>query len=159
MTRRRLVQAPCHVAIDEYAPHRKQPRSFSGLSPGEHGGLCCDHGGESVRPARSKRTPYYLRTPLTGFCSGYRIDSLFSPRMHGRAGSAASDQPILLKKVRYEPFKERVPFHTTYSDYFKQNVHLFAALDFLADWTQHIPPKGLQLIRRYGPDACSSSTR
>ena len=72
------------------------------------------------------------------------------PRMHGRAGSAASDQPISLKKIRYEPFKGRVLFHTTYSDYFKQNVHLFAALDFLAELTQHVPPKGLQLIRRYG---------
>jgi hypothetical protein len=27
---------------------------------------------------------------------------------------------------------------------------MFDALDFLAELTQHIPPKGLQLIRRYG---------
>jgi len=31
-----------------------------------------------------------------------------------------------------------------------QNVHLFEALEFIAELTQHIPPKGLQLIRRYG---------
>jgi hypothetical protein len=43
-----------------------------------------------------------------------------------------------------------VLFHTKYSEYFKQNVHLFDAVDFLAELTQHIPPKGLQLIRRYG---------
>jgi len=43
-----------------------------------------------------------------------------------------------------------VLFHTTYSEYFKQNVHMFDALDFLAELTQHIPPKRLQLIRRYG---------
>ncbi|MBW8003128.1 MAG: hypothetical protein FVQ80_14095, partial [Planctomycetes bacterium] len=55
-----------------------------------------------------------------------------------------------LKKIRYEPFKGRVLFHTTYSEYFKQNVHMFDALDFLAELTQHIPPKRLQLIRRYG---------
>jgi hypothetical protein len=72
------------------------------------------------------------------------------PRMHGRAVSAANDQPISLKKIRYEPFKGKVLFHTKYSEYFKQNVHLFDALDFLAELTQHIPPKGLQLIRRYG---------
>jgi hypothetical protein len=72
------------------------------------------------------------------------------PRMHGRAVSAANDQPISLKKIRYEPFKGRVLFHTTYSEYFKQNLHMFNALDFLAELTQHIPPKGLQLIRRYG---------
>ena len=41
-------------------------------------------------------------------------------------------------------------FHTTYSEYFKQNLHMFDALDFLAELTQHIPPKRLQLIRRYG---------
>ena len=54
------------------------------------------------------------------------------------------------KKIRYEPFKGRVLFHTTYSDYFKENVHLFDPLDFLAELTQHIPPARMQLIRRYG---------
>lgn len=58
--------------------------------------------------------------------------------------------PISLKKIRYEPSKGRVFFHTTYSEYFKQNVHMFEALDFLAELTQHVPPKRLQLIRRYG---------
>ena len=52
--------------------------------------------------------------------------------------------------LNYEPFKGRVLFHTKYSQYFKQNLHMFDALDFLAELTQHIPPKGLQLIRRYG---------
>ena len=58
--------------------------------------------------------------------------------------------PISLKKIRYESFKGRVLFHTTYSKYFKHNVHMFDALDFHAELTQHIPPKRLQLIRRYG---------
>jgi len=58
--------------------------------------------------------------------------------------------PISLKKILYEPFKGRVLFHTKYSSYFKQNIHMFDALDFIADLTQHIPPKHLQLIRRYG---------
>ena len=40
--------------------------------------------------------------------------------------------PISLKKIRYEPFKGRILFHTTYSEYVKQNVHIFDALDFLA---------------------------
>ena len=70
--------------------------------------------------------------------------------MHGRAVSEANDQPISLKKIHYEPFKGRVLFHTKYSEYFKKNLHMFDALDFLAELTQHIPPKGLQLIRRYG---------
>lgn len=49
--------------------------------------------------------------------------------------------PISLNKIRYEPFKWRVLFHTKYSEYFKQNLHMFYALDFLAELTQHIPPK------------------
>ena len=31
-------------------------------------------------------------------------------------------------------------YHTTYSEYFKENTHAFEALDFLAELTQHIPP-------------------
>ena len=30
------------------------------------------------------------------------------------------------------------------------NMHMFEACDFLSKLTQHIPPKGVQLIRRYG---------
>lgn len=58
--------------------------------------------------------------------------------------------PLSLKKTHYEPFKGKVLFHTKYSEYFKENVHLFDALEFLAELTQHIPPKRVQLIRRYG---------
>jgi len=58
--------------------------------------------------------------------------------------------PISLKKIHYEGFKGRVLFHTHYNKYFKENVHMFEACDFLAELTQHIPPKGVQLIRRYG---------
>ena len=43
--------------------------------------------------------------------------------------------PLSLKKIRYEPFKGKVLFHTKYSDYFKENVHLFDALEFLAELT------------------------
>ena len=46
-----------------------------------------------------------------------------------------SRPPISLKKMRYEPFKGRVLFHTTYSDSFKENTHMFEALDFLAELT------------------------
>ena len=61
-----------------------------------------------------------------------------------------SQHPISLKKIHYEPFKGRVLFHTHYNEYFGENVHIFEALDFFAELTQHIPPKGVQLIRRYG---------
>ena len=61
-----------------------------------------------------------------------------------------SRPPISPKKIHFEPFKGRVLFDTKYSEYFKENGHMFDALDFLAELTQHIPPKGTQLIRRYG---------
>ncbi len=48
----------------------------------------------------------------------------------------------------------KVLFHTNYSEYLKENVHLFNALEFIAELTRHVPPKGVQLIRRYG--LCSS---
>jgi hypothetical protein len=71
---------------------------------------------------------------------------------------------VSLKKVHYEPTKGRVFFHTHYSDYFKENMKMFDAMDFIAELTpaawpssrhslrpgQHIPPKRIQLIRRYG---------
>jgi len=66
------------------------------------------------------------------------------PRTHARSVREANDQPISLKKIRYEPFKGKVLFHTKYSEYFKQNVHLFDALDFLAELTQQTP-----LIRQH----------
>jgi len=53
----------------------------------------------------------------------------------------------------------RVNFHSNglaicsylfYSEYFKENLKLFSAADFIALLTQHIPPRGVQYLRRYG---------
>jgi hypothetical protein len=61
-----------------------------------------------------------------------------------------SRAPVSLIKLNYEPFKGRVLYHTQYNQYFGENVHMFSGCDFLAELTQHIPPKGIQYIRRYG---------
>ena len=85
--------------------------------------------------------------------SGFSIDNSVRILDHNTQESLSeyiARAPISLKKIRCEPFKGRVLFHTTYSEYFKENVHLFDALDFLAELTQHLPPKGIRLIRRYG---------
>lgn len=58
--------------------------------------------------------------------------------------------PVSLKKITYEPFKRNVLYHTKYNEYFKENIKLFSATDFIADLTIHIPPKGKHLIRYYG---------
>ena len=58
--------------------------------------------------------------------------------------------PISLKKVSFENFHGKVLFHTSYNDYFIENLKLFDASDFIALLTQHLPPKGVQYLRRYG---------
>ena len=58
--------------------------------------------------------------------------------------------PISLKKVSFENFHGKVLFHTSYYDYFKENLKLFDASDFIALLTPHLPPKGVQYLRRYG---------
>jgi hypothetical protein len=98
----------------------------------------------------------FARNLLSWKHSGFSIDN--SVRILDQSSQeslaheymSAADQRISLKKIRYEPFKGKVLFHTTYSEYFKENLHMFDALDFLAELTQDIPPKRLQLIRRYG---------
>jgi hypothetical protein len=95
----------------------------------------------------------FARNLLSWKHSGFSIDNSVRILEESSQESLAeyiARPPISLKKIRYEPFKGRVLFHTTYSEYFKENLHMFDALDFLAELTQHIPPRRLQLIRRYG---------
>ncbi len=95
----------------------------------------------------------FARNLLSWKNSGFSIDNsvrIPDARTQESLAQYISRPPVSLKKIRYEPFKEKVLFHTTYSEYFMENVHLFNALDFLAELTQHIPPRRVQLIRRYG---------
>lgn len=95
----------------------------------------------------------FARNLLSWRHSGFSIDNsvrILDESAQENLAEYIARPPISLKKIRYEPFKGRVLFHTTYSEYFKENLHMFDALDFIAELTQHIPPKGLQLIRRYG---------
>jgi hypothetical protein len=39
---------------------------------------------------------------------------------------------------------------TSYNEYWKENIKLFTATDFIAELTQHLPPKRKHLIRYYG---------
>jgi hypothetical protein len=102
---------------------------------------------------RERLNEDFARNLLSWKHSGFSIDNsvrILDESSQERLAEYIARPPISLKKIRYEPFKGRVLFHTTYSEYFKQNLHMFNALDFLAELTQHIPPKRLQLIRRYG---------
>jgi len=66
------------------------------------------------------------------------------------ARRTAVPPPISLKKVSFESFRGKVLFHTSYNDYFKENLRLFEAPEFIALLTQHLPPRGTHYIRRYG---------
>ena len=95
----------------------------------------------------------FARNLLSWKHSGFSVDNsvrILDESAQESLAEYIARPPISLNKIRYEPFKGRVLFHTKYSEYFRQNLHMFNALDFLAELTQHIPPKGLQLIRRYG---------
>jgi hypothetical protein len=95
----------------------------------------------------------FARNLLSWRHSGFSIDNsvrILDESSQESLAEYIARPPISLKKIRYEPFKGKVLFHTKYSEYFRQNVHLFDVLDFLAELTQHIPPRRLQLIRRYG---------
>jgi len=87
--------------------------------------------------------------------SGFSIDSsirLFGGSQKERENLAQyiARPPISLKKIRFESFHGKVLFHTDYNEYFKENLKLFDASDFIALPTQHLPPKGVQYIRLYG---------
>jgi hypothetical protein len=118
-----------------------------------------------------KMTEYFRRTVLRFFIekkllteqfaqnllswkhSGFSIDNsvrILDESSRDNLAQYIARPPVSLKKIQYEGFKGRVLFHTHYNEYFKENVHMFNACDFLAELTQHIPPKGVQLIRRYG---------
>ena len=68
--------------------------------------------------------------------SGFSIDNsvrVADARTKESLAQYISRPSVSLKKIRYEPFKGRVLFHTTYSEYFKENTHLFDVHDFLAE--------------------------
>src|SRR6056297_549079 len=91
----------------------------------------------------------FARNLLSWKHSGFSIDNsvrILDESSRENLAQYLARPPISLKKIHYEGFKGRVLFHTHYNEYFKENVHMFKACDFLAELTQHIPPKGVQLI-------------
>ncbi|MEW5814496.1 MAG: transposase [Spirochaetota bacterium] len=95
----------------------------------------------------------FARNLLSWRHSGFSIDNkvrILDKEAQKSLAQYIARPPLSLKKIYYEPFKGRVLFHTTYNEYFGENVHMFDSLDFIAELTQHIPPKRIQLIRRYG---------
>ncbi len=65
--------------------------------------------------------------------------------------------PISLNKIIYEPFKGKVIFKTKYNKYFKENLKVYDADEFIAKLVQHIPLPRIRLIRYF--DLYSSKSR
>lgn len=57
---------------------------------------------------------------------------------------------VSLRKITYKTSKKKNFYHTKYNMHWKENIKLFTASDFIAELTQHIPPKCKHLIRYYG---------
>jgi len=92
---------------------------------------------------------------LSWINSGFSVDNsvqIFSTDDKARENVSQyiARHPVSLKKILYEPTKGRVIYHTKYNDYFKENVKVFEATDFIAELTQHIPPRNKHYIRYYG---------
>jgi hypothetical protein len=98
----------------------------------------------------------FARNLLSWKHSGFSVDN--SIRIYGnddKTREALSQYiakpPISLKKLKYEPFHGKVLYKTKeFNEYFKENFKFFDVFDFIAEATQHIPPRGKQYIRRYG---------
>jgi len=58
--------------------------------------------------------------------------------------------PISLRKIEYIREKGKVILHTKYNDYFKENLKLLKAEEFIVLLTQHITPRRIHYIRYYG---------
>ena len=65
--------------------------------------------------------------------------------------------PVSLEKIIYEPVKGKVIFKTKYNKYFKENLKVYEADEFIARLVQHIPLPRIRLIRYF--DLYSSKSR
>lgn len=85
--------------------------------------------------------------------SGFSVDHsvrILDDRARQNISQYITRHPLSLKKILYESTKGRVIYHTQYNDYFKENTRMFEACDFIAELTQHIPPRHKHYIRYYG---------
>ena len=79
--------------------------------------------------------------------SGYMVQNKIR---YNSIGQYLSRALISLQKVEYIKTKGKALLYTKYNEYFKENLKLSKALDFIALLVQHIPPARLHYIRYYG---------
>ena len=82
--------------------------------------------------------------------SGFSVDNKVKiPASSEKAREALSQYiarpPLSLKKVVFEEHDGKVIYYSAYNDYFKRNLKIFTVQDFIAEITQHIPPKAARV--------------
>ena len=87
--------------------------------------------------------------------SGFSVDNSVKIPATSKAARVNLSQyiarhPVSLKKIFYVKENGTVIYRTKYNEYWGENIKLFKAIDFIAELTQHIPPKHKHLIRYYG---------
>jgi hypothetical protein len=88
--------------------------------------------------------------------SGFSVDyaSVHIPAGSSKTREALSQYiarpPLCLKKICIrENGEATVVYYTSDNEFFKGKIESFPVIRFLLELTQHIPPRGLQYIRRY----------
>jgi hypothetical protein len=95
-----------------------------------------------------------------GFDRWYRF--FFIPlgvdeRVHESLSQYVVRAPVSLEKIVWEGKTDTVVWKSPVKSPHKGKERSFIGLDFIAQLTMHIPPRGTHLVRRYG--ICSSRTR
>jgi hypothetical protein len=85
--------------------------------------------------------------------SGFSIES--GTRIYDQEARQALSQyivrpPLSLEKIHWDQEQDTVTWKSSPSGYFRGREKHFSALDFIAQLTLHIPPRGRHLVRRYG---------
>jgi hypothetical protein len=58
--------------------------------------------------------------------------------------------PLSLRRIRWDEQQDIVTWSASPSGFFKGKVRRYSSLDFIAQVTLHVPPRGKHLVRRYG---------
>ena len=58
--------------------------------------------------------------------------------------------PLSLQRIRWDEQQDTVTWSASPSGFFKGRIRRYSSLDFIAQVTLHVPPRGRHLVRRYG---------
>ena len=58
--------------------------------------------------------------------------------------------PLSLQRIRWDEQQDIVTWSASPSGFFKGRIRRYSPLDFIAQVTLHVPPRGKHLVRRYG---------